>query len=325
MTLLEHYKDCIALLKASVGIIDNKLVFFASTKNIDNYRRLFVRDAIWIMLAVLDINDEHLNMIAKNTLEIIEKYQRIDGAIPSNITSNGIVSYGTLSPKLDCSMLYILYKRIIDSKDKTKENKALEYLNQFRDNGNIISPQGGDWADEYSEEGSSLYSKVLYSIIKQDKESIINLGKESFGKDGFAYVLAGLNLPYIELHEIPTLLYSHYPYKDAKELKNKRIHRFRFKEFAGHYHNGGIWSWYNGLYAIVLKKNNSYKRAVDILTQVMDMNNKEKKHKNIFYEYMSTIEGELKPNGVPFFACSAAGFIIGYNTVIKNIKCRIGV
>ena len=322
MKLSEHYNSCTYLLRASTGIIDNKAVFFASTENIDNYRRLFVRDAIWIMIAVLDINDEHLKSIAKNTLEIIEKYQRADGAIPSNIASDGIVSYGTLSPKLDCSMLYILYKRLIDSKDKTKENKALMYLDQFRDNGNIISPQGGDWADEYSEEGSSLYSKVLYSLIKRDTKTLEQLAKESFGKDAFAYVLAGLNLSYIDIYEIPELLLAHYPYKDAKELKNKRIHRFRFKEFVGHYHNGGIWSWYNGLYVAVLEKNDEHENAVRILNDIMNINNKEKDNKS-FYEYMSTIE-DKEPNGVPYFACSAAGFIIGYNAIIKNINWKIG-
>lgn len=150
--------------------------FLASTVDVDNYRRIWGRDGVIIGLASLTTDEEDLILTFKKTLETLKKYQNRTGRIPSNVNLTGNkISYGTTVGRIDATIWYVIgvcrYFLKTNDQEFIKEFRpslelALFYLESLELNGRglIYIPGGGDWADEYINEGYVLFDQALYAI-----------------------------------------------------------------------------------------------------------------------------------------------------------------
>lgn len=150
--------------------------FVASQNDIDNYKRVWGRDGVIAVLAALLSGKEDLIAVAKTTLQTLTDFQDETGRIPSNVTLDGShVSYGTTVGRIDSTLWYVIgMVRFADvtgddrwwQEHKPAVEKALSYLSALELNGRglIYIPQGGDWSDEYLNEGYVLFDQLLYLI-----------------------------------------------------------------------------------------------------------------------------------------------------------------
>ncbi|MGB2630052.1 MAG: HPr family phosphocarrier protein [Candidatus Omnitrophota bacterium] len=394
----EAYRESIALLKSLIaGPENNSIGFFASSAQKDNYKRLFARDAFWICMASILSEEEDLLRACEDSFATLSANQREDGAIPSNVSPEGRVSYGIINPRVDPTTLFIIGcgrfgkrypERDIIEKYLKPVKKAIEYLEnnwENKDLGLLYIPRAGNWADEYLQQGFVLYDEVLWHMalnefadilekagepgpgkyrekaakvknIIREKFWIKNLdrtkediyrrvsGKFDFEKvgyfihfyyspdlsssdfghpcgifDAFGNILALLAgiptgeqardilnfIDEISVNKYP-LVPAHYPFFPEETFKSLRLHQFRFKEYVGHFHNGGLWSWYTGPYAGVLAGLGEKERASRFLNGVMKANLQKREEKN-FFEYHTAkrakVELELTaPDGLDFYA-----------------------
>jgi len=150
--------------------------FVASSNNIDNYKRVFSRDGIIAGIASIKFKKEDLTESFKQTLLTLKRNQDITGRIPSNVSlDEESVSYGTTVGRVDSSIWYVIgacfyYLETGDKEflEESKESieKTVFYLKCLELNGRglIYIPPGGDWADEYINEGYVLFDQALYLI-----------------------------------------------------------------------------------------------------------------------------------------------------------------
>ena len=319
-------------------------------------------------------DDKILLKGCRDSLRTLAKYQREDGAMPSNVAPDGNVSYGIINPRIDPTTLYIIacsrfakrYPREKIEREKfSSMEKAVKYLEKFWANNkyNLLYIQrSGNWADEYVQKGFVLYDEVLWYLALrgfsdvlmllgdkrhltywQKAEGVKNIILKKFWvknipqkdtiservaakintdragyfihffhcnnneKTGFQFpngifdafgnilaILAEIVPPeklreiikFIE--EISTnkypLIPAHYPLFPEETFRSPRLHQYRFKQFIGHYHNGGLWAWYTGPYVAGLVKNGEKKKAEVFLRGIMKANN-EKKNGMDFFEY----------------------------------------
>ncbi|MFH1847520.1 MAG: HPr family phosphocarrier protein [Candidatus Omnitrophota bacterium] len=375
-TYLTAYDDAVALLKNLIADKEhNSIGFFASSARKDNYKRLFARDAFWICMADILTEEDMLIQGCRDSFGTLSKYQREDGAIPSNVSPEGKVSYGIINPRIDPTTLYIIgftrfakrhpqegivdkyfesIKRAVAYLENNWENKEYEFL---------YIPRAGNWADEYLQQGFVLYDEVLWYIAlseyadmlkmkgckRQDiyrkkaerikknirerfwignidytRETIYSKISEKFDFNSAGYFLHFYFSPRPEaasfqhpvgifdafgnilamLADIPTeeqvdkivnfideisqnkypLVPAHYPFFPEETFKSQKIHQYRFKEFVGHFHNGGLWAWYTGAYVAALVKAGREMKALKFLNGIIKANNEIKDGMN-FYEY----------------------------------------
>ena len=367
----------------AVGLLKNLLLdrggkqlgFLASSVDTDNYKRIFARDAFWIGMAGLLTGNEELISGFKSSLEMLMNTQRADGAITSNVSSEGHLSYGVMSPRVDPNTLFVIgcieyckhsKDQILINKLLDSAGKALSFLENVWENkywGLLYIPRAGNWADEYIQQGFVLYDEVLWflalnqyayvlyilkdrrsgyyfskakrvrELIKEEfwikhamdpkdsvyaslrhKISFDHMGylihfyyaqnKEEAGFeqshgifDAFGNILAMLTgittnkqtkkiLRFIDIisdNRYP-LVPAHYPFFSEEVFKFKEMHQYRFKEFIGHYHNGGLWPWYTGPYVAALCKMGDNVRALRFLDGILTANMEQKSGMN-FYEY----------------------------------------
>jgi hypothetical protein len=148
--------------------------FLASAAGKDNYGRVWSRDGIICGLAALMSQDKELIECFKNNLNTLMKFQHGLGFIPSNVDfTNGKVSYGGTAGRVDASLWYVIgvsqyFKRTRDtvflkshSKSLAKVMRLLPFW-EFNDKHFLYVPMGGDWADQYVNEGYVLYDELLY-------------------------------------------------------------------------------------------------------------------------------------------------------------------
>jgi len=373
----EAYSRSIDLIASLVaGPEYEHLGFFASSTEKDNYKRLFTRDVFWIIMASILSEDEGLLKACRDSIRKLSRYQREDGAIPSNVSLGGKASYGIINPRIDPTTLFIIGcirfakrhpgKGIIDDHFGSIR-KAVRYLEthcEDKKHGLLYIPRAGNWADEYLQQGFVLYDEVLWymaireyadllrsrgdkdaekyfhkaagikdminarfwvkNIRQKNKEQIYEGLKKKFafkhegyyihfyhspGPDKTSFdhprgifdafgnilaVLAGIPSPEqineivnfieeISVNKYP-LVPAHYPFFPEEMFRSSRLYQYRFKEFIGHYHNGGLWAWYTGPYVAGLIKNGKREKAEKFLQGVLKAN-KEKKNGMDFYEY----------------------------------------
>lgn len=149
--------------------------FTASKNSIDNYKRVWARDGVLVGLGVLTLDDPALLETFKKTLLTLRENQDDTGRIPSNISLDGKnVSYGTTVGRIDATIWYIVgvCKYFIHTKDDVFWGEfadsladAIHYLKCLELNGRglLYIPAGGDWADEYINEGYVLFDQLLYA------------------------------------------------------------------------------------------------------------------------------------------------------------------
>ena len=182
----------------AVGLLKNLLIdrggkelgFLASCIDKDNYKRIFARDAFWIGMAGLLSGNEQLVNGFKSSLEILMNSQREDGAISSNVSSEGQVSYGVKSPRVDPNTLFIIgcIEFCKHTRDQNEINmfldaagKALKYLENAWENkywGLLYIPRAGNWADEYLQQGFVLYDEVLWFLALKQYAYVLIAGGE---------------------------------------------------------------------------------------------------------------------------------------------------
>ena len=184
----------------AVDIIKNcstKYGFLAANTDTDNYRRIFSRDGIIIGLAAMTTDKKEFKETFKQTLLTLKKYQSDSGTIPSNIDLfENRVSFGTTTGRVDSTLWYIIgniqyFKQTKDVNFLKSQlpsiKKCMHLLKSWEFNNRhfIYVPLGGDWADEYINQGYVLYDELLYAKAIDD----------------YIYALNTLNLPtgdYIE-------------------------------------------------------------------------------------------------------------------------------
>lgn len=372
----EAYNKSVNLLKSLLaGAEHENIGFFASAVDKDNYKRLFARDAFWIFMASILSQDRTLIKGCRDSIRTLARYQREDGAIPSNVSFDGKISYGIINPRVDSTVLYVIgcirfarrypEERILED-FLGSIKKAFTYLENIWENKKyelLFIPRAGNWADEYLQQGIVLYDEVLwYMAVKEysnvlkkiDKQKsdyyskkaerikklinekfwIGNSGEDKghissrlsnkfdFEKvgyyihffysqdrssmqfdypqgifDAFGNILAMLAeipskeqsikivnfIEEISLNKYP-LIPAHYPFFPEETFRSQKLHQFRFKQFVGHYHNGGLWAWYTGLFVAAMVKNSETKTALKFCEGIMRANN-EKKDGLDYYEY----------------------------------------
>lgn len=374
-TFKEAYLRSIELLKGLVaGPKNNHLGFFASSFNKDNYKRLFARDAFWICMASILSEDKALLQSCRESIRTLAKYQRKDGAVPSNVSRDGEVSYGIINPRVDPTTLYIIVcsrfakrypREKVEKEFFSSVEKAVRYLEKSWEADEyklLYIPRSGNWADEYLQKGFVLYDEVLwYLALKEFSDMLLLLGDKRhllywrkaegvkaaiqekfwvknlpkkdviservFRKidaeksgyfihffdapssketgfqnpygifDAFGNILAILAeivtpdrlkeitnfIDQISVNKYP-LIPAHYPLFPEETFRSSKLHQYRFKQFVGHYHNGGLWAWYTGPYVAGLIKNGERKKAKIFLKGIMKAND-EKKNDMDFFEY----------------------------------------
>ncbi len=168
---LSYWKDgALQLLRQASGSMGIR----ASLQNHDNYNAIFTRDAVMAGIAGLLLDDVIVIRGLENTLLQLRKLQGQQGQVPSNyqVRDDAIdsVSYGTLSPKLDACMWYLIgiglmirCGHVKGADYRESVNKVVYLLEAIEYNGNhlIYMPRGGNWADEYVYEGYILSDQVL--------------------------------------------------------------------------------------------------------------------------------------------------------------------
>ncbi len=372
----QAYEGSINLIKSLLaGPEYNSIGFFASSEDKQNYKRLFARDAFWIGMASLVSEESLLVDGFKTSLDTLAAHQREDGAIPSNVSPDGKVSYGIINPRIDPTTLFVigcvqLYKKLRDKSILDEYygpvTRAINYLeNNYvnEDTGLLFTPRAGNWADEYMQQGFVLYDEVLWHIALRSYADILEIKNKSeasyyreksehvkeligekfwrdegyflhffFAKDksdtdftqphnifdAFGNILALISgvatreqsaeiirfIDDLSRNKYP-LIPAHFPFFPEDIFKCHKLHQYRFKEYVGHYHNGGLWCWYTGLYAAYLSKMGDRERALKFLNGIIKANKEKKDGKN-YFEYHAGKKAEVflkvrHDNGIDLF------------------------
>ena len=153
--------------------------FVASSNDIDNYKRVFSRDGIIAGISSIKFKEPELVEAFKQTLITPKRNQDKTGRIPSNVSlDEESVSYGTTVGRVDSSIWYVIgccfYYLETGDKDFLEEmsesvDKTFFYLECLELNGRglLYIPPGGDWADEYINEGYVLFDQMLYLFASE--------------------------------------------------------------------------------------------------------------------------------------------------------------
>lgn len=148
--------------------------FFATTVEVDNYRRVWSRDGCIMGLAALLTDRSTLHEACRRTLETLAHHQGPHGEIPSNVdVGSGRVSYGGTTGRLDGNLWFIICAgRYLESTGDLaflrKLAKPLARVQsllgawEYNNRGLLYVPVTGDWADEYLHNGYVLYDELLY-------------------------------------------------------------------------------------------------------------------------------------------------------------------
>ncbi len=148
--------------------------FKAAGKSKDKYARVWGRDSMICSLVALMSGDKSLISQVKKSLLTLMRFQHRRGQIPSNVhVPEKKVSYGGSTGRIDAMLWFLIcfsqyVKRTKDFKflrkhyEKFKKTFDLVRVYEFNDRGLIYIPKGGDWADEYIQEGYVLYDELLY-------------------------------------------------------------------------------------------------------------------------------------------------------------------
>jgi GH15 family glucan-1,4-alpha-glucosidase len=162
------YKSSLALLRAAA----TPLGFVASVQEHDNYRRIWTRDGTINALAALLSGDADLVACARATINTIFNHQHSTGAMPSNVSQNGAVSYGGTVGRADnpgwaviglCQYALLQKQPDFAIYRKKEVEKCFSVMDAWEFNGKHLMyvPMSGDWADEYIQHGYVLFDQLL--------------------------------------------------------------------------------------------------------------------------------------------------------------------
>jgi hypothetical protein len=172
----------------------------------------------------------------------------------------------------------IVYERIKDRFDFDEEGYFIHfYFSEGRDGACFSEPYG-----IFDAFGNGL--AVLTGIATSEQAEKIRK---------FALKIARNKYP---------MLPAHYPFIHESIFRSRELHQYRFKEFLGEYHNGGLWPWYMGVYTSALVKTGNMQGARRCLDGILSAN-AETKDGMRFYEYHTSRQATAdltvrKPGGL---------------------------
>lgn len=184
----ESYRRSLDLLK----MCTTSHGFIASADQQGAYKRVWSRDGIICGLAALMTDDKKLIRGFRKTIDTLMAYQHKLGFMPSNVDPvHKKVSYGGSAGRVDATIWAVIaigqyYKRTKDKKILKQYyhniKKIMRVLDiwEFNDKDFIYVPMGGDWADEYINEGYILYDQLLYlQALREYADIRKELGKKN--------------------------------------------------------------------------------------------------------------------------------------------------
>jgi GH15 family glucan-1,4-alpha-glucosidase len=166
----ESYKKSLEILKKC----SSDYGFRASLNKKDKYSRIWARDSMICSLAAMKTDNNQLIKQAEKSVKTLLKFQYKHGQIPSNVdVKNKKISYGGTSGRIDAILWFLIgFSQYVKKTNNTKFlkthyrkfKKSFELINlyEFNNKGFIYVPKGGDWADEFIQEGYVLYDQILY-------------------------------------------------------------------------------------------------------------------------------------------------------------------
>lgn len=146
--------------------------FTASLQAHDNYQRVWTRDGVVNGLAALLSGEDALIRTFAANLHTIFARQHAVGFMPSNVASDGAVSYGGTVGRADnpawaviglCQYTLVTGDPALAQQYATPVERCLALLEAWEYNGKhlVYVPQSGDWADEYIQHGYILFVQLL--------------------------------------------------------------------------------------------------------------------------------------------------------------------
>lgn len=145
--------------------------FTATTGQQANYGRIWARDGVICGLAGLLSGEPDLIAALNRTLETLRRHQGPHGEIPSNVSPEGKVSYGSLAGRADAPLWYVIGAMALAAREPRSlarhegaVRRALWLCGawEYNDRGFIYVPMGGSWADEHILHGYALHVQLLY-------------------------------------------------------------------------------------------------------------------------------------------------------------------
>jgi hypothetical protein len=146
--------------------------FLATPQDTANYRRVWARDGVITGLGALATDDKALHDAFGRTLDTLAAYPGRAGQIPSNVSEDGKVSYGTTAGRVDATAWFIIgtcalgritgdEQRVVTWKELLNGAAAALAAWELNDGGLVYVPRGGDWADEYFHSGYGLFVQCV--------------------------------------------------------------------------------------------------------------------------------------------------------------------
>jgi hypothetical protein len=146
----------------------------ASPLGIDNYRRIWARDAMIAGITGTLINEQEIGDSLAPTVETLLRHQAQNGQIPSNVSIDGpeAASFGSTAGRVDATTWWIIGACILiknkpdplliaQLREPIKKALALLHAWEMNQRGLVYTPLGGNWADEYISQGYVLYDQCL--------------------------------------------------------------------------------------------------------------------------------------------------------------------
>jgi len=142
----------------------------------DMYTNIFARDASISSMGMVASKNKDLLLIAQKSLETLAGYQTILGQIPSSINPNKEEDYFYYLGSIDSTLWWLIAIDFYDKYSEDKElkknldekiNKALNWLFYQDTNNDGLLEQGeaSDWADYMPNNGTVLYTNVLWTHV----------------------------------------------------------------------------------------------------------------------------------------------------------------
>jgi len=178
----EAYERSLALLHRCLSPAG----FLASPVDIENYGRVWARDAVITGLAALASGEVDLIAGMEHTLFTLLTHQGLHGEIPSNVTVDGsAVSYGRLVGRVDALLWYVIgvcayIRHINDVQQKSLYQASVEralFLAgcwEYNARGLLYTPLAGSWADEYIQQGYVLSDQLLYLLALRGAATVFD-------------------------------------------------------------------------------------------------------------------------------------------------------
>lgn len=180
------------------------------------YSQVWARDCIVTLLGSILLNDNHVNLALKNSLNTLGKYQSNSGCIPSNVIVNSKKT--DFRAYMDGNCYFIIGQRIyFENQDdleflKSSWPKIIKTINFLESQdvyqtGLIAMQEAADWMDHLAVRGRSLGINGLYyqALLSASKLAIV-LGEKKFQKecDSKAETLKGMikKLFWVDIREI---------------------------------------------------------------------------------------------------------------------------